>query len=129
MSWFEDGLATVATNLKAWAGRSVTYKRGVYNATLTVSLGMKKLLVEGDSGGSRIIVSDRDYLIEAADLILNSVATLPEKGDQITDANDPDGQTRTWEVLSPDQNEEPWQWADAQRSMLIVHCKMVRPAR
>lgn len=121
----ESGMEWLASQLQEHAGRSVTYTRAAASVTLTATLGRKLLKVGDEFGGLRMVVTDRDYIITAADLILSGSLTLPAKGDTITDAGDPDGVSRTWEVLSPGGDEAPWNWSDPYRTLIRVHTKQV----
>jgi hypothetical protein len=119
------GVEYLIDQIKAQAGRSVTYRRGAASVTLTVTLGKKRLMLGDDVGGLRIQHSDRDYLIAAADLVLSGSLTTPAKGDTILDDNEPDGTARVWEVLSPGGDEAPWQWSDPYQQLLRCHTKWV----
>lgn len=122
------GTVRNAARLRARRGRSIVYTDGAYSVTVVATLGAKLLNVMDETGGTRIVVTDRDYIVSAADLILNGVAVKPAKGAKITDAGDPDGVTRTWEVLPPADGEEHFQWADPYRVNYRVHAKLVRGA-
>lgn len=121
----KSGVEWLANQLQEHVGRSVTYTRGAASVTLTVTLGRKLLKVGDDLGGLRMVMTDRDYIIVAADLVLSGSLTTPAKGDTITDAGDPDGVSRTWEVLSPGGDEAPWNWSDPYRILIRVHTKQV----
>lgn len=122
----ETATTWLAGQMKTHAARTVTYRRGAGQAVLKAGLGKKLLRVSDELGGSRTIATERDYLVAAADLVLAGLPILPERGDKITDAGDPDGVSRVYEVLSPGGDEEPWQWMDPARTLLRIHTKLVR---
>ena len=92
----------------------VIYRRGEYLEP-PATIGRTVFKVSDDYGRFQYIES-RDYLITAADLVLDGVITLPEKGDEIVE----NGQI--YEVLAP--NGEPeWRYSDSSRQCLRIHTK------
>jgi hypothetical protein len=73
----------------------------------------------------------RDFLVTAADLVLDGQAVLPERGDRIRetqvatgDSPGRDGKTFVYEVMAPGK-ESPWLWSDLYRRTLRIHTKQV----
>ncbi len=66
----------------------------------------------------------RDYLIDAADLVLAGAGVQPQAGDRIeeTDAN---GVVWTHEVVKPGGNEPEWRWHDRGRQTYRIHTKFL----
>lgn len=117
----KTGAEWLRDRLKAHASRQVTYRRAAASVTLTATVGSSLLKVaSGSYGEMQLVRTDRDYLIDAADLVLNDTVVEPAAGDQIDD--DTDG--RTYEVLAP-RGEPPWRYSDNRRTILRVHCKDV----
>ena len=63
-----DGVAWLATQLKANASGPVTYSRGAVSVTLQVTYGQSKLLVADGPGTTRIVRPDLDIWFTLADL-------------------------------------------------------------
>jgi len=100
--------------------RQVTYSRGVFSVVVQAALGRKLLRLGDEFGTVRMEWTGRDYIIRAVDLVLNSVVTLPLKGDLISDSVDGE----TYKVLAP--GDEPvWQPHDNHGVSLRVHTKLV----
>lgn len=115
------GAEFLADQLHTHAAREVTYTRGANSVTLTAVIGRTPFRIQssGPGGGrSQIIWTERDYLITAADLILGSTLTTPQKGDQIADS---DG---TFELVSI--NGEPcYRNSDPYGIQLRCHAKRI----
>ena len=74
------------------------------------------------AGNSRLEWSDRDYLIDPADLVIGGLAVEPARGDRITEY---DGSIiRHFEVRAPG-GEPPWRYNDERRTYFRVHTKAV----
>lgn len=67
--------------------------------------------------------SDRDYLIPAAALVIGAVQVLPQRGDRLAETLN--GATQTFEIVTPDNGERAWRFADPQNTLLRVHVKRV----
>ena len=115
-----SGLAWLGDRLRAHASRSVIYRRGVQQVTVSATLGRKDF--ETDSHEGRLYWRANDFLIRAADLVLGGLATLPERGDQID--VDFGGTTATFEVLAQD-GIPPWEYSDPFQHVLRIHTKKV----
>lgn len=117
----QNGLDWLADQLKTHASRAVTYSRNADQVTVQATIGRTLLKLDDGFGGVRMVWTDRDFLIHAADLVLNSSVTLPEPGDQIRET---EGTTRIYEVLAP--GDEPvWRWSDPYHKVLRIHTKQV----
>lgn len=66
----------------------------------------------------------RDYLINAADYVLDGVEVLPDRGDRITET-DAAGNTFVYEVLPFGDDEQHFRFADRYRTRLRIHTKLV----
>jgi len=94
----------------------VIYRRGDLSAELPATIGKTVFKVSDDYGRFQYIES-RDYLISAAELVLDGITVLPEKGDEIVE----NGQI--YEVMAP--NSEPeWRYSDSSRQCLRIHTKL-----
>ena len=66
---------------------------------------------------------ERDYLIPAEFLVINGSPAQPQRGDRFTETLS--GVSTTWEIMTPDNGEKAWRWADPQQTIYRVHCKRV----
>jgi hypothetical protein len=90
---------------------NVTYVRGDVQIAVPATIGRTKY--EADDGQVvRIEFTDRDFLVLAADLVLNSQVTEPERGDLIREG------PREFEVLD-------WRYSDPYRTTLRINTKHV----
>jgi len=98
----------------------VTYQRGIDSVVVPATIGQTVFRFDSQDGATIRTVS-RDFLIRAADLILNGLATEPQRGDRITETDG--GKTFTYEVMSPGGNEPAWRYSDPYRRTLRIHTK------
>ncbi len=115
-----SGLAWLSGQLQAHASQPVTYRRGAQQVVVKATLGRRDF--ESDSTEGRLYIRANDFLIRAADLVLNGLATLPERGDQID--VDFGGQVATFEVLAQD-GIPPWEYSDPFQHVMRIHTKKV----
>lgn len=83
-----DALSWLQEKQHAYQSRSVTYKRGTDEVTLTALVGRTPFRTQYGVGRSQLIWSERDFVFVKADLILDSAAIIPAKGDRITDGDE-----------------------------------------
>jgi hypothetical protein len=115
----EDGVTETAAALIADEGRVVTYtRRSAVPATVSLMavIGQTSFRTTDEDGRSTLVRSDRDYLILAADLVLDSEATDPKVGDRITDGDE------VYEVYRP-VAEPCFRRADPYGVMLRIHTR------
>lgn len=116
-SWLNDTLADAA-------GVSVTYARPAssQSAALTAWVGRTVFRQQPAPGqaGAQVIFGERDYLIPVASLVLGGAATVPARGDRITEAG-----AGTFEAQPPANGEPFWRYSDQTRTVYRVHCKRV----
>lgn len=117
------GLDWLADKLKAHVSRSVTYKRGVDEVTVSATIGRTLLKLQDDYGGIRMVWTDRDFLIQAADMVLAAVTVLPERGDKIVEVVG--SNNVTFEVMAPG-GEPHWRWSDPYHKLLRIHTKRIK---
>lgn len=117
----ETGSNWLNSQRKKHASRQVTYRRDAETVLVQATIG--RTVFEQDDGSGVIIRTEvRDYLIDLADLVLAGQPVLPERGDQIEEA---DGtQTFTYEVM-PIGAEPHWRYSDPYRRTLRIHTKHV----
>ena len=95
--------------------RDVTYARGIITVVVKATIGRTEY--ETDDGQVvRTEFTDRDFLILAADLILNGLARLPEEGDQIHETKETS--ILIFEVMG-------WRYSDPYRRTYRIETKHV----
>jgi hypothetical protein len=101
--------------------RTVTYVRGKDSVTVRATIG--KSVFEVESGYAVLErVESRDYLVPAADLVLDDETTLPLKGDRIKETDG--GKVFVYEVMAPGA-EPHFQFSDPYRKTLRIHTKFI----
>jgi hypothetical protein len=118
----QTGLDWLADQLKTYASRPVVYRREAYEVTVQATVGRTLLKLDDGYGGVRIEWTDRDFLIHAADLVIDGSPTLPERGDVIRETQG--SKTFIYEVMAPGK-EPAWRWSDVFRKVLRIHTKQV----
>ena len=103
------------------AASTVEYVRGSRSAEIPASIG-KTTFEVGDGYGVLVRHESRDFLVLAADLVLDSVTTVPERGDRVRETHG--RQVFVYEVTAP--GKEPcWRYSDAYRKALRIHTTQV----
>lgn len=103
------------------AGAAITYSRGGSDVTLTAVVGRTPFEQVSESGMVTRFES-RDFLIVAAELILDGNETLPAAGDQIRETVG--GEVLVYEVLER-PGIPPYRLTDQFRRALRVHTKHI----
>lgn len=113
---WERAVASLNRRMKQTRGFDVTYTRaGSDPVPLTAWAGRTDEPVATSQDGAVVASwSDRDFLMEAADL----GAIEPRVGDRITQVIG--GGTKTFDVYAP-AGHKPWRWCDDGRTALRVH--------
>ncbi len=117
----DQGAAWLADQLKTYASTEVVYQRGANQVAVQATIGKTEFEVD-DGAGIIQRVQSRDYLIQAADLQLAGLVTLPRAGDRIRESVGE--KTFVYEVLAPG-NEPPYRYSDPFRKLLRIHTKHV----
>lgn len=114
----KTGSDWLAAQMKAHASQSVIYSRGGSTVVILALPGRTEFEQE-DAGGVQTSFHTRDFIVDAADLVLNLVAIVPQRGDRITD---PDG--HIYEVL-PDRGQPTHGDANPYHTRLRIHTKRI----
>lgn len=112
--------ADLIASLKTEAGETVTYRRGAGSVSITAVPGRSNIQVL-DQVGSSFQESLVDFSIDIDDLVIDSVAVLPEPFDSI-EREIEGGKTATYEVLA-DGGRACFD-VDALRTQVRVHTKL-----
>jgi len=97
--------------------QSVTYSRGESSVQLQATPGRTEYEI-ADEYGTTVKAHVTDWIVDAADLVLDGQRVLPEPGDRITTA---DG--RTFEVLP--LAGEHYRFLDPAGTMLRIHTRRI----
>jgi hypothetical protein len=112
----QEGLSWLEAQRKTHLTVPVIYRRGGNSAEVPATVGKTVFKVIDDYGRCQHIES-RDYLISAADLVLNDTQVLPGPGDKIVENG------FVYEVMAPN-NEPEWRYSDSSRNTLRIHTKL-----
>lgn len=109
------GLRMAARALPGSAGGTIVYARGAQTVSVSATYGRSEFQTDTASG---VVIehNDRDFLIEASQLILGGVAAIPQRGDVIT------ADEKTYEVLAPG-NAQVYRTCDQFDELFRVHTK------
>lgn len=118
-----SAMATLSSKMLAHAGVSITYRRGVQSVSLTAVPGSTLLRLSDQYGSVKVERTDRDYCLNAADLVISGTAITPQRGDEIVE--DDGDKIRTYKVL-PYGDEPCWRWADHSQTVYRIHAKLVQ---
>lgn len=113
----QSGAEWLAGQLKQHVARDVVYRRGTASCTLKATVGKTLLKLPDSYGGVRMQWTDRDYLIDPIDLVIDGVTVVPEPGDTIEETIN--GTLKTFEVLPPGEGEASYKQSAYYRSMRI----------
>jgi hypothetical protein len=116
------GVDWLVDQLKRFAARPVLYCRGQQQVSVSALSGKQLLKLADGRGNVRMEWTDKDFLIQAADLVLEGKEVLPQRGDQIRDQVG--DKVFIYEVMAP-TGEPPWRWSDPYRKLLRIHAKHV----
>ena len=116
------GQAWLASKLKSHASSNVVYVRGSNQVSVLATIGRTLMKLDDGYGGVRMQWSDRDFLINPADLVLAGSLITPERGDTILETVGT--KVYSYEVNAPG-GEPAWRWSDPHRSLYRIHTKEI----
>lgn len=119
MSRFDDQLKRGLERLRSVAGKTVTYRRGAQAVALQAVTGQSEYSTVDDAG-MPVANQSRDFLVAAAELVLDGEEVEPKVGDVIEELDGTRVRTHIVIALGDDQ---PWRWSDSGRSTRRVHTK------
>ena len=118
---FHNIAVGVHNALKNHRGLAVSYSRGLSSCELTAVPGRTRMAIQ-DESGLTLYTQERDWLIQAAELVLDGTAVLPETGDRIRLVVG--AQALVYEV-QPLDAERPYRLCDDLGRVLRVHVRHV----
>ena len=89
---------------------------------LQATFGSLLLKVDDGDGGVRMVRTDRDFIVRAADLVLGGDVVEPQRGDTVRETVG--AAVHVYEVLAP-PGESEWRYSDPHRTILRIHAKRV----
>jgi len=107
---------------RAHLSRTVTYERGESSVEVPATVGQTVFRLEEGYGATVRYVS-RDFLIAAADLVLEGASVTPQRGDRIRESVG--GITYVHEVMGPGSGEPDWRYSDSFRRTYRIHTKQI----
>ncbi len=113
----ESGVSWLGAQLRAAAGVTVRYKRGANEVELIAVPGRADQPTEG-SGLEVIATSARDWLINPADLIIESEQITPLRGDKLHHGD------KSFEVIHRG-NGECFRYSDPSQQMMRVYMQEI----
>lgn len=116
------GASWLANQMKASAAQSVVYVRGALSVAVSATIGKTEFDVQDSEGFLQRHIA-RDYLILAADLVLDGVTILPERGDQVRETVGTD--VLIYEVNTPSPSEQHYRYSDQYRQRMRIHTKQI----
>lgn len=102
-------------------GRQVIYQRGGDSVTVVATLGRSTFELD-DGAGAVLRVESRDFIISAADLVLDAQPAEPRSGDRIIQAAE--GTLWVYEVTAIG-GEPAWRWCDPYHRAMRIHTKQI----
>ena len=118
----QTGAAWLAGQLQSHAGQTVTYSRSGASVEVTATVGQSEYEAS-DVENYHTTIKMRDYIVNAADLVINGSAIKPQRGDQIRQVVD--GETKVYEVLPPSSNSDVYENRDGREVIYRIHTKLV----
>jgi hypothetical protein len=106
-------------------GRQVYYQRGTGSVTgsVTVIATLGRSTFELDDGAGAVLrVESRDFIVSAADLVLDGQLIEPRSGDRIIQAVE--GTLWVYEVTAIG-GEPAWRWCDPYHRAMRIHTKQI----
>jgi hypothetical protein len=126
MALFENSVDQLIATMQATAALdSIVYHRGVTSVTLLKKAwtGRTPFRIM-DRGQSRLIWSEKDFLIPCVDLKIGGVEVIPQVGDWIEVGFANVEGNQKFEFMAPN-NEPVWRYSDPQRKIYRIHAKRV----
>lgn len=122
MNLMEKGFAWLNEMRERYDTVPIVYRRGVYIVDLQASIRKTRFRTTNSFGVS-VVVESRDYIFNVADLVLDHVHTIPQKGDEIHEIRDTE--KFVYSVTAP-ENEPVYKYSDAGREAFRVHSKYIK---
>lgn len=117
-----NGQAWLASQLKTHASTQVIYQRGADQVTVSATVGRTLLKLDDGYGGIRMEWTDRDFLIQSADLNFGGGPIEPAAGDLIKETV---GATQTTYEVASFGSDPPFRPSDPFAIVLRIHTKLV----
>jgi len=103
---------------RSHAAVTVTYRRGDHSVSLLATRGETK--IESQANDIILHSEQSDWIIDAADLVLNEIQVAPQRNDTIE--QEIEGVTRVYQVI-PLGSENCWRWHDRLQTEYRIHTR------
>jgi hypothetical protein len=113
-AWLEDQRQRFLT-------QTVVYQRAGDTIPVQATIGTTIFRLE-DGAGALLRVESRDYLIAAAELVIDGTPIVPKRGDRIRETQG--GRVFIYEVTAPGDEPE-WRWSDPYRQTYRIHSQQL----
>ena len=121
-SFLNAATAYLGEELKSHESETVVYRRGARVVTGGIAATIGETRYETSDQVAIIGIDSRDFIFQAADLVINGVQTTPQPGDQIDRTiND---ETQTYEVMSP-EGVQCFSFCDRDETRIRAHTNKV----
>ena len=117
----EQGSQWLSDQIDHFAASSVLYRRGSLTAPVQAGKGRTTFELT-DTSGILISIESRDFLISAANLLLDDIPILPEVGDRIIETIG--SKLHAYEV-SNFGSEQSYRFCDPYRYKLRIHTRNI----
>lgn len=118
-----EGVDWLRCTMRRTAAELVVYTRGSGGTKLQIPATFGQTEIEYDDGQGRIHARQRDFIIDAEDLVVNGARVLPAAGDTVAWFDADRGQTLTYEVMPiGDKHYEP---ADSFHRQWRIHARLI----
>ena len=117
----KTGSSWLLDQMKTHASVDIVYERGIDQVPIKATIGRTVFEIE-DGHGVLERTESRDFLVQAADLVIAGATILPERGDRIRETVGTI--TYVYEVMAPGK-EPHWRYSDPFRKTLRIHTKQI----
>lgn len=124
MTAFHAAISGALETVRQTAAVDVTFQRAAYSTGVIQAIPGKSTYDVRDEFGAVIRYQSRDFIVKAADLVLDDETVLPQRGDLIKEELT-DGSLAIHEVMRADGGEDVWRYSDLGRSFIRIHTKLV----
>ncbi len=115
------GSAWLQATQRKHAASPVSYQRGDSSIAVAAQAGRSNFTTQ-DGSGFYVDTEARDFLVTAADLVLDDIPVEPAAGDLIV-VTGPDRCTQYVYEVMPPPGEPAWRWADDYHVRYRIHVK------
>ena len=113
----ETGIAWLQAQRHEHLTVPIVYSRAAHSVTLQATRGTSEFGEMGADASFQLGYESRDFIFRKADLVLNNLATLPQRLDTIDDGG------RRFIVTAP-QGQPPFRYSDHEQTTVRVYARL-----